>query len=509
MQASEVTLSENIRYMDRPAAAVAERVLGETFGGPVKLGAEEPLRAGTDSKPNVRRCRVEAGPAGCPGSVVVKRIIGTDPYDPADVRPSGGSYGLPTMAWRLLAEWSAARFLGDLAGDGTPAPRCWGGDLADGVVVLEDLGLGETLRHLLLGSDPERAARGLLAYADALGGLHAATVGREAEYERLWAELGAGAAPGAPRAREAAHVREQGLEFRDLGERLGLSATPGLEGELAQIAAMLADPGPFLALAHVENQPINTHVAGGAVRLFDFEYSRYFPCLMDGMFRHLFPWTCHRLPTPVLDRMETAYRARLAQACPEAADDAHYGRGYLAGRAVWTIRATLLHLSSGAWESDPTPVDHSVHIEDEKADSPAPTSRQRVLLLLERFAVETAERGHLPALGDLCGKAAASLRASWATEPFTLPLYPAFRSEAMLSRDPPGGPLDTGHAAMYLKRKGEHPMADEKKTRQDEQIRKLPEEPQELKPEEAEKVQGGAATGGAGAGKIKFNEFQI
>ena len=50
-------------------------------------------------------------------------------------------------------------YLGDLAGEFTPAPRCWSGDLTDGVVVLEDLGPGETLRHLLLGSDPQRAAQ--------------------------------------------------------------------------------------------------------------------------------------------------------------------------------------------------------------------------------------------------------------------------------------------------------------------------------------------------------------
>jgi hypothetical protein len=50
-------------------------------------------------------------------------------------------------------------------------------------------------------------------------------------------------------------------------------------------------------------------------------------------------------------------------------------------------------------------------------------------------------------------------------------------------------------------------MTDEQKIRQ---IEKLPREAEELDAEEAEKAEGGdAATGGAGAGKIKFNEFTI
>src|SRR5439155_776268 len=140
---------EHVRYMDRPAAGVAERVLTETFGGRVRLGAEEPLKAGVDLKSNVRRCRVEAGPPGCPASVVLKRIVGSDRYNPADVRPKGGSYGLPTMAWRLLAEWASTRVVGDLLPDVPPTPRCWGGDRGSGVVVLADLGPGETRRRLL------------------------------------------------------------------------------------------------------------------------------------------------------------------------------------------------------------------------------------------------------------------------------------------------------------------------------------------------------------------------
>ena len=85
---------EQVRYMDRPAARVAERVLAAALGGPVELGPEEPLKAGVDAKPNVRRCRVQAGPPSCPDSVIVKRIVGTDAYDPGDVRPTGGKYGL-------------------------------------------------------------------------------------------------------------------------------------------------------------------------------------------------------------------------------------------------------------------------------------------------------------------------------------------------------------------------------------------------------------------------------
>jgi hypothetical protein len=59
-EGSGVRKEEQVQYMDRPAARAAERVLTATFGGRVRLGAEEPLRAGMEPKANVRRCRVAA-----------------------------------------------------------------------------------------------------------------------------------------------------------------------------------------------------------------------------------------------------------------------------------------------------------------------------------------------------------------------------------------------------------------------------------------------------------------
>src|SRR5439155_24850503 len=124
-----------------------------------------------------------------------------DPYDPEDLRPSGGSHGDATAAWRLLCEWTATDFLSRFRGELPLCPHCYGGDMAEGFVILEDLGSGQRLRDLFLGNDPVPAEKALLGYATALGRMHGVSIGGEAEYDRFWDARGS--RPLSMRAREA------------------------------------------------------------------------------------------------------------------------------------------------------------------------------------------------------------------------------------------------------------------------------------------------------------------
>jgi hypothetical protein len=56
------------------------------------------------------------------------------------------------------------------------APRLLGADAGAGILIMEDLGRGVSLADLLLTGGRERAEAGLIAYARALGSMHAWTI---------------------------------------------------------------------------------------------------------------------------------------------------------------------------------------------------------------------------------------------------------------------------------------------------------------------------------------------
>ena len=58
------------------------------------------------------------------------------------------------------------------------APRLLGADAAAGILLMEDLGQGASLADSLLTGERERAEADLIAYARALGSMHAWTMQR-------------------------------------------------------------------------------------------------------------------------------------------------------------------------------------------------------------------------------------------------------------------------------------------------------------------------------------------
>ena len=101
--------------------AVAERILSERFGGPVRLRGGWTAPGGLFS--SVRRGHVVSAPEETPASVIVKTAR-------------------PNFLEDLFCDWAATQFLSGLAGETPPAPRFYGGDREAGVIVLEDLGDG-------------------------------------------------------------------------------------------------------------------------------------------------------------------------------------------------------------------------------------------------------------------------------------------------------------------------------------------------------------------------------
>jgi hypothetical protein len=157
---------------------IAERILIETFGEPVRLGEGSDL--GGSNRSLVLRFPVQDGPVAMPGSVIVKRAVSAN-FDPDTSNEP---------AWLLFNDWASLQFLGEIAASEHFAPIFYGGNRSAGLFVMEDVGDGTRLDHLLLEHNPEAAESGLLAYASMHGRLHALSMAKQEEYLHIREALG-------------------------------------------------------------------------------------------------------------------------------------------------------------------------------------------------------------------------------------------------------------------------------------------------------------------------------
>lgn len=363
--------------------AVAERALG------VRLGDVTPL---SDDKRRNLVLRA-ATPAG---SVIVKATRDKE-YDAsnADAFESG-----------LVKDWVAAAFLTDHA-PGT-GPTFFAGDAASGVIVLQDLGagLGSLVRPLLDGP-ADRAEQALVAYATAVGRLHAATlscIDRHADVLRR-------DFPGATVKPPANPIRWREATAGKVATLMG-STLP--DDELALIAGRQAAPGPWRGLAHRDGCPDNVLLKGGSAHLIDFEFAGPGHILLDATYWRLgFPtcWCAGRVPDRLIAAMDNAYRETLAPALPIAGDDDVF-RSELAILLVARMFASLSWLLEPALTEDRT--------------WGISTNRPRILWHLEAAIAGGTDVPMLNGLRATAQHWRDDLGRRW-PETAPLALYPAFR----------------------------------------------------------------------------------
>ena len=282
-----------------------------------------------------------------------------------------------------------------------------------GLVITEDLGTGGCLADRMQGTDKHALETGLFAYARSLGRLHAATVGREAEWMRRRASFG-----GAEQEREREGVRwlrENVAPFQAQCEALGVPLAAGFEAEIAQVQAALDAPGPFLAFSPGDTCPDNHRfVTEDALCFFDFEFGGFRHALLDAAYlRAPFPtcWCVNRLPPDLPPRLEQTYRAELVRGCPEAGDAGAFFPALVHANAYWAIASVSWSLEEALKEDSQWGIS---------------TERQRPPLRLANFA-EVSEQYHvLPALAATARALEAKLRELW-RDGEDMPLYPPFR----------------------------------------------------------------------------------
>ncbi len=303
------------------------------------------------------------------------------------------------------------------------APRLLGADAEAGIVLMEDLGPGPSLADSLLTGEPGRAQADLIAYARALGKLHAWSGSRGAELAALRARY----APGAALAPAWVGAIERGrAAFLGVAAELGL-ATEGVDDEISGLGALMSGPGlsgsgpggsglggsglggpGYLGLVHGDACPDNVRLVGGDCRIFDFETSGWGPVVLDAAYLlapFLSCWCFGALPADVAAPAMDAYRVQAGTAGLELGPD--WDAAMAAAVAGWIIaRGPVM---TGALEDD--------------RPWGTTTIRPRLLAWLGSFADAAGQAGVLPRLRTLAAGLDEVLSRRWPR--VRVPEYPA------------------------------------------------------------------------------------
>ena len=155
----------------------AEALLTRRTGATVTL--TDPVDLGGSGRSVVVRVRVAANPFSLPRTLVLKQVPPSRGTGHVDFR---GSETDEQIAF--LREAVSYQFTTALAKDHRPGAELLAYDFDARLLVLSDLGDATTLSEVLRNSS-EAAGNTLMALAQALGRMHAATVGREEDFAAL------------------------------------------------------------------------------------------------------------------------------------------------------------------------------------------------------------------------------------------------------------------------------------------------------------------------------------
>ena len=312
------------------------------------------------------------------------------------------------------------------------APRLLGADTEAGVLLMEDLDPGPSLADSMLTGQRDQVLAGLIAYARALGRLHAWSASRGAELAALRARY----APGATLEPAWMGAIERGREpFLRVAAGLGL-ATDGVDDEISGLGALMSGSGPtgsgpggsglggsgYLGLVHGDVCPDNVRLTGGDCLIFDFETSGWGPVVLDVAYLLApFPscWCFGAVPSDVAVPALDAYRVQVTAGTNDLGPD--WAAAMAAAVAGWIVArgamlASALDEDGRRWGTTGT--------------------RPRLLAWMRSFTGAASQAGVLPRLRALTGQLAGELSSRWADPP--VPDFPALARPGALLVEVPG-----------------------------------------------------------------------
>jgi hypothetical protein len=274
------------------------------------------------------------------------------------------------------------------------------------LVVMEDLGSAPDVAHHLLGDDPSAADAALVAWAVALGRLHAATHADRATIATAFAEAESAVVED-PADRFHAGVdsstRAATVDLGRVADELGLSGPP----DVVAMAADLADPEHH-ALSPADACPDNNLLLDDGCRLIDFEWAEVRHPAWDAAYLAV-PWpTCWcswRIPQATADRAFDAYREQAAAGIAYVGTAA-FEAEVATARACWALVSVSWSLVTA--------------LREEETPNPAgPATRPRMQHRLGLVAASGTSAA------DFAGRVLEHTRRQWGD--LALALAPAYR----------------------------------------------------------------------------------
>ncbi|MEZ5211496.1 MULTISPECIES: hypothetical protein [unclassified Gordonia (in: high G+C Gram-positive bacteria)] len=311
------------------ALATGEALLTRRAGSSVTLTDPEDL--GGTGRSTVVRSRLGDNPLATGRTVVIKVLD-----DGAPIAP-------------FLREVAAYRYATALPTRSRPGPQLLASDTDARMLVLTDLGHGRSMIEVL-GEDADTAARGLSAWGQALGRMHAATVGGEDDFRALLRRTVAGSAE-----RGADEVAAQARDCREgapaLVQRLGIPLSDRLAADLRE-GCRLFTGGDLRAFSPSDVGPENILINEDGVQFMDYEFGAFRDGTLDVAYAlATFPARLSEVAlgrrADLEKRLVDAWRSEVEALWPVAHRDGEFTRRLLVARTLWVWLSTHWMVGGG------------------------------------------------------------------------------------------------------------------------------------------------------------------
>ncbi|PKZ67407.1 hypothetical protein CYJ73_01655 [Gordonia terrae] len=300
----------------------AEALLSHRAGSAVVL--DDPEDLGGSGRTTVVRVRVAQNPLSLDRSLVIKAL--PEHEDPQAFHREIASYKYATA----------------LPNESRPGPQLIASDPDLRIMVLSDLGHGRSMLEYLAGVDPVETSRAVSAWGQALGRMHAATVGGEGDFLALLRR-----GPSGTQGRDI--LRDEALRSIDsvVGHAAALDVVvPEQVVESLRSAATLFDEGDHRAFSPSDVGPENILLNDDGVQFMDYEWGGFRDATLDIAYAlvtitaQLPPRTSARA-TDLEVSMVDAWRSEVHSIWPALAHEREMQRKVLLARQLWVWLSTV------------------------------------------------------------------------------------------------------------------------------------------------------------------------
>ncbi|GAA1480669.1 kae1-associated kinase [Gordonia sinesedis] len=300
----------------------AEALLSHRAGSPVVLADPEDL--GGSGRTTVVRVRVAQNPLSMGRSLVIKALP---------------EHENPHAFHREIASYKYATALPTAS---RPGPQLIASDANVRLMVLSDLGHGHSMTTLLADGDVVEATRAVSAWGQALGRMHAATVGGEGDFLALVRR-------GAPDSVRHDILRDEAAravrEARQRSAALGVPM-PDRVVDMLEAAQTLFEHGDHRAFSPSDVGPENILLNDDGVQFMDYEWGGFRDATLDIAYA-LVTFASRLGPRGVSRRLDLevsmvdAWRSEVDSIWPSLRHDREMQQKLIAARLLWVWLSTV------------------------------------------------------------------------------------------------------------------------------------------------------------------------